>query len=612
MTRLKTILAVLIALLAAAARAAAPSGSLPVLHIETANRAPIVSKSEYIDATYWLDPAGQSDVEAIGSRTEPLPLQIRGRGNYTWTGFDKKPYRLKLDKKQPLLGMPKSKHWALLAHADDNKGFLRNIAGFQLSRLLGLPWTPEDEPVEVVLNGDYIGLYFLTETIRIDKDRVDIYDYDSEVEDAEKALEKDPDNAELKAALQTARDAQPGWLVEIDNYDDPQQVKIQSKDNGQILHVTYASPEDYITDAHKEWLLRTFTDLDSHIYTDNIDTPVWPDLIDIDDAARFFITNQLTDNFEAYHGSCKLYRDASPHSTDTKWHFGPVWDFGSSFNREPCQYLFEGEVWYNHWIERMLRYPAMRSAVAEQLKTLLDDTDRYNSIYTYIDNRIAQINTAAAADLDRWPDYGNTDLTGRARDVKQKLRDAVKFLSTEMGLREPDPSYPEIYLRGDHNGWSTSDPLATTDGHTYTITIPTPAGRFKIATADWKEVDLGANHNETYTLGHTYTMVHQGSNCSLAGIDAHTVPNVTITLHLPTSAITITDPSAAIPDPLATTDEPVITTAPGTLGITALSPGTLTLCTPAGQSRTIAYPAGHSTHTLPRGIYITAGRCIAL
>ena len=142
-------------------RAVEPSGTLPVLVIETKNRQPIVSKEEYLEGTYYLDPRGCEGVEAFGSAESPLPLQIKGRGNWTWT-FNKKPYRLKLDDKAALLGMNKSKHFALLAHADDNRAFMRNATGFEVSRMSGLPWTPADKPCEVILNGDYIGLYFLT------------------------------------------------------------------------------------------------------------------------------------------------------------------------------------------------------------------------------------------------------------------------------------------------------------------------------------------------------------------------------------------------------------------------------------------------------------------
>ena len=180
--------------------AATYSGTLPVLYIQTENKAPITSKDYYLNATYYLDAIGLEGYESIGSASAPLTMEIKGRGNYSWTGFDKKPYRIKLADKQPLLGMKKSKHFALLAHADDSndrKGFMRNAVGFELSRMIGMTYTPDARPLEVVLNGDYIGLYFLTEHIRVDKDRVNIVEQEDEETDNEKIT--------------------GGWLVEIDN-----------------------------------------------------------------------------------------------------------------------------------------------------------------------------------------------------------------------------------------------------------------------------------------------------------------------------------------------------------------------------------------------------------
>ena len=61
--------------------AASYSGTLPVLHILTENNAPIVSKDDYINATYYLDAMGQEYIESIGSATAPLTMEIKGRGN---------------------------------------------------------------------------------------------------------------------------------------------------------------------------------------------------------------------------------------------------------------------------------------------------------------------------------------------------------------------------------------------------------------------------------------------------------------------------------------------------------------------------------------------------
>ena len=98
-----------------------PSGTLPVMYITTENNTPVTSKDTYLNATYYLDAKGIAGYENIGSASAPLTMEIKGRGNYSWTGFNKKPYRIKLADKQPLLGMIKSKHFTLLAHADDAK-----------------------------------------------------------------------------------------------------------------------------------------------------------------------------------------------------------------------------------------------------------------------------------------------------------------------------------------------------------------------------------------------------------------------------------------------------------------------------------------------------------
>lgn len=71
-----------------------PSGTIPVLLINTENNAPIVSKEDYLNATCYLETNGAEGIEPLGSAEAPVALTIKGRGNYTWTGFDKKPYKL--------------------------------------------------------------------------------------------------------------------------------------------------------------------------------------------------------------------------------------------------------------------------------------------------------------------------------------------------------------------------------------------------------------------------------------------------------------------------------------------------------------------------------------
>ena len=392
-------------------RAASYSGTLPVLHIQTENNAAIVSKDDYVNATYYLDPMGQKGIQSIGSATAPFTMEIKGRGNYTWNGFDKKPYRIKLSDKQPLLGMTKSKHFALLAHADDSKGFMRNAIGFELARLIGMTWTPMAKPVEVVLNGDYIGLYFLTETIRVDKDRVNIVEQEDEETDSHKIT--------------------GGWLVEIDNYNEDPHVTI--KEGGKhTMWVTYKTPE-VLSSAQEQFLQNEMKRIDELVYGDKNSNKLW-EILDIDALARFYIVQELTDNYESFHGSCYLYREMGD---GEKWKFGPVWDFGSSFNRDKTQYLFEGDVWHNHWIPEICKFPAFKNYV----KTIWDEfcTNNYIQIYSFIDQQKSRIASAAAADVERWPQYGNADLANRVTKVADRLHKNATWLNKQWGSAElPD------------------------------------------------------------------------------------------------------------------------------------------------------------------------------
>ena len=400
----RTLFFSLVVCLCATLRAAvSPSGTLPVLYIQTENNAPITSKENYINATYYLDNKGLSDYQSIGSKAQPLNMEIRGRGNYTWTAFDKKPYRIKLADKQPLLGMTKSKHFALLAHADDSKGFMRNAIGFQLSKLIGITWTPTAKPLEVVLNGDYIGLYFLTETIRVDKDRVNIVEQEDEATDP--------------IAITG------GWLVEIDNYrEDPQIIITEGDYYNTETAFTYKTPE-VLSSAQEQFLKEEMERINTLVYGDKNSDELWK-YLDMEALARFYIVQELTDNYESFHGSCYLYREMGE---GEKWYFGPVWDFGSSFNRDKSQYIFEGDVWHNHWIPEICKFPAFNTC----LKTLWTDFyyGDFNQIYDYIVQQKDLIASAVQADYQRWPDYGNNDFSNRVTKVTNRLRSYAQWLN---------------------------------------------------------------------------------------------------------------------------------------------------------------------------------------
>ena len=150
--------------------------TLPVVYINTNDNAPIVDKDNWIPGTMDIKGLDESD-NYNGT------MNIKGRGNSTW-GYPKKPYAIKLDSKSKILGFPKHKRWVLLANWMD-KTLLRNHVAFEISKNTGLAWTPRGKFVELVLNGEPQGNYYLCEQIKIDENRLNINELSNSDTDAE-------------------------------------------------------------------------------------------------------------------------------------------------------------------------------------------------------------------------------------------------------------------------------------------------------------------------------------------------------------------------------------------------------------------------------------------
>lgn len=280
----------------------APSAAhaVAVMDITTENGAPIKGKEkeDYVNCTISIDhPDDKWDYEGTG--------RIRGRGNSTWLWYDKKPYRIKLDEKASIVGLAAEKDWVLLANFRDPTHMMNTFV-FELGHVMGLPYTNHSRYMEVNLNGEYIGLYQLTEQIEQGKNRVAVDDVE-------------------------------GVLIALDVDDGPEESR-NSKDNfwSEVyqMPVCVKFPEDIdVTGIKKD-----FAQLESAILSirQNKGKPAAikagmdkvRELLDVQSFIDFLIIQELIYNVElAAPRSMYMHKDKGG-----KWVMGPLWDFDAGFD----------------------------------------------------------------------------------------------------------------------------------------------------------------------------------------------------------------------------------------------------------------------------------------
>lgn len=287
---------------------------MPIITIEIDIDISNVNREDYRPAIISLLNTTQSNelYDLIG--------EFRGRGNGSWE-FDKKGYRIKFDKKQSLLGQPKSKHWALIANAND-LSLSRNFAAYRITKnnLDNIEYQTSTNFVEVFINGEYHGVYNLVEQIRVESDRVNIDDEYGVID--------------------------TGYLIEYDAYAYNEGVEGINyfKVNGLKYPFTVKSPDP--DDFHEEITEELYRSQVNFIknYIQNVvdavlndDLNLFIELVDIDSVIDVYIIHELFKNTDTGFSSFYMYKKKGD-----KLYFGPVWDFDLSAGSTRGDVSYEG------------------------------------------------------------------------------------------------------------------------------------------------------------------------------------------------------------------------------------------------------------------------------
>lgn len=458
--------------------------NLPVVYIDTEGGADIVSKEEYINATMRIqgnDEFSEADVLYEGE------IEIRGRGNTTWTK-PKKPYRIKLDKKANLCGMGSSKHWVLLANYMD-RSLMRNTLAYNLSGSMGMT-NMSTVWVDVVLNGEYIGNYQLCENIRIDENRVDIFDWESFVEDAAEVIAEvegfDKDNAgdleeymletdmswitsgvvEFNGNTYKIEDypsieipaINGGYLLELDSYYD--EVSKFKTNSGQPI--MFNSPEFVATNQdmmnYVSTYVQAFEDaVQSEDYTARYmgESTHYSELYDMDSLVDYWLVCEIFFQEEMSKKSTYMYKDI-----DELMHMGPVWDMDWSAAGEGDTHhtdkwattYFSDKAQRYSWYKYLVQDPYFLARVQERYWEIREEQvqDMVDSIpihYEYLKD-------SAAADGETW---------GYSQDFKTYVDVLETWLNAHLAWMDSQMGDMDKMLSGFSYNATTGLDLTMTD-----------------------------------------------------------------------------------------------------------------------------------------------------
>lgn len=397
--------------------------NLPIIIIETENNATIPDEPKILgtmkiiqrpdgarnyvtDANNetFLDYSGTIGIETRGSSSQALSKKPYGIDTLEEDGVE--------DKSVKLLGMAKENDWLLNSFAFD-ESMMRDFISYEMTRKMG-QYAANLRYCEVILNGDYIGLYALSEKIKRDGDRVNI----AKLSDDEDSLPQ----------------VTGGYLMQTDRTSDENPEAWYS--NGAVYIHEKPSSDD-ITEIQSSYIESVFRDLDERATNANI-TNGYPAVIDVPAFVDYMLMAEIASNVDAYALSTYYHKDRG-----AKLRAGPVWDYNLTYGNDLFNWGYDRsftDVWQfkysntgaNFW-EDLFNEPTFKCYLAKRFNEVTNSGAplNYDYISALIDSTVALISEAVLRENERW----NTipDFSGEISNMKNWMQERITWMKDKLG-----------------------------------------------------------------------------------------------------------------------------------------------------------------------------------
>ena len=353
--------------------------------------------------------------------------QLKGRGNNSFR-YSKKPYQLKLEKKSSLSGMGRGKTWILLANWVD-VSLLRNQIVLDMSREIGLRNALSCAQADVWINGNYNGLYLITEKIQIGSERIGI----TNLEKATEKVNPEPFDA---GRISTARRSPYPLLRAYPGVKDPEDIT-----GGYIFTVEkHARLRDFVVAGFRtkkelsirikeptypswrqaEYLYTRVSEMQAALLApDGINPDTgrsYEQYVDTTSFAQRLLIEDWCKNYDLAGGSQYMYKDSD--LADPLIYAGPSWDYDLCFgNMKDRGYSAVTPYVTTYRRNTNLYYLLYNQEAFRQLAGLIWQRDfrpaaavllgeaeaKPGSVIRPLDEYLEQIRASAYMNYKRWP-----------------------------------------------------------------------------------------------------------------------------------------------------------------------------------------------------------------
>ena len=383
---------------------------------------------------------------------------LKGRGNTTWLNSDKKPYKIKLKKKASLFGLRKGKKFNLLAEAfDDTK--MHNWLALHVAEDFGIRFPIHCRYVSLWANGQYQGIYLLTEPVEVGEDGIDISDLEEETKSLNKKkiksanMQKFDKMGTLLPASERMTQAYCSGIVGAKNPEDitggyvveflPWTKDPDNKFNTSFASLCLKSPK-YPTIEQMHYIQQQMENMLASVIESSEDTdsssPSFLQYLNIDSYARYYLLQEAMYGCDACYASVYHVKDRSV--VDSLFYAAPAWDFDISmkpfhFENEAQSYILRPSP--NNKIllfPDLYKYKCFQDTVYSLYCQELSPVLHHYFEESTIDSLSALLQTDVWADSYRWRKE-NTFSSG-VEDLKRFMNLRIAFMDKDMEASETD------------------------------------------------------------------------------------------------------------------------------------------------------------------------------